>query len=358
MKLHLYLASWLYSAAVALRNRLFDNGVLKSFQSPIPVVSVGNLTVGGAGKTPFVDWIVKHYHRQGKRVAIISRGYGRKTKGVILVCDGTFVRVSANEAGDEPLMLAWRNPTAIIVVAEQRADGVRFLLEKFSSCLPDVILLDDGFQHRAIARHLNLLVIHAEQNPTDDTLLPLGRLREPIDSIRRADMILLSKVTRYTDLSALLNTLAPFSKPVVKSRIQIVGLRSFFSGELVPLGTQAFLWTWAFAFSGIGDSKNFIETLQYAGLIVEHQKHFPDHHIYTESDIEFILSEVVRHGINIVVTTEKDYFRLKADETLFNRLKHTACFYLEIAFEVFDGEGELKSALNAVVDSKTRNRTH
>jgi tetraacyldisaccharide 4'-kinase len=281
LKLHLYLASWLYGAAVALRNRLFDNGVLKSFQSPIPVVSVGNLTVGGAGKTPFVDWIVKHYHRQGKRVAIISRGYGRKTKGVILVCDGTFVRVSANEAGDEPLMLAWRNPTAIIVVAEQRADGVRFLLEKFSSCLPDVILLDDGFQHRAIARHLNLLVIHAEQNPTDDTLLPLGRLREPIDSIRRADMILLSKVTRYTDLSALLNTLAPFSKPVVKSRIQIVGLRSFFSGELVPLGTQAFLWTWAFAFSGIGDSKNFIETLQYAGLIVEHQKHFPDHHIYT-----------------------------------------------------------------------------
>lgn len=352
MKLHLFFGSWLYGGAVRVRNWLFDKGILNSFQSPIPVVSVGNLTVGGAGKTPFVDWIVKHYHREGKRVAILSRGYGRKSKGVILVCDGALVRVSAEESGDEPLMLARRNPTAIVIVAEKRTDGVKFLLETFASRLPDVILLDDGFQHRALARDLNLLVIHAEQNPAHDSLLPLGRLREPITAIRRADMILLSKVTRYTDLPALERTLLPFGKPIIKSRIQIVGLRSFFSGELIPLGTQAFLWTWAFAFSGIGDSRNFMETLQYAGLIVEHHKHFPDHHIYTESDIEFILSEVVRHGINIIVTTEKDYFRLKANEVLFNRLKNTACFYLEIAFDVFEGEAELKSALNKVVETR------
>ncbi|MFN3560896.1 MAG: tetraacyldisaccharide 4'-kinase [Chloroherpetonaceae bacterium] len=349
MKLHRYLASLLYGAVIALRNWLFDKGIFKSFQSPIPVVSVGNLTVGGAGKTPFVDWIVKHYHCEGKRVAIISRGYGRKSKGVILVCDGALVRVSANESGDEPLMLARRNPTAIVIVAEKRADGVKFLLEHFAARLPDVILLDDGFQHRSMARNLNLLVIHAEQNPAHDTLLPLGRLREPISGIHRADMILLSKVTRYTDMPSLEKTLLPFGKPIIKSRIKIVGLRSFFSGEILPLGKQAFLWTWAFAFSGIGDSQSFMETLQYAGLIVEHQKHFPDHHIYTESDIDFILSEVVRHGINIVVTTEKDYYRLKASDALFNRLKNTACFYLEIAFEVFEGEAELKSALSEVI---------
>lgn len=355
MKLHRTLASLFYGAIVALRNRLFDKGVLKSFQSPIPVVSVGNLTAGGAGKTPFVDWIIKHYHREGKRVAILSRGYGRKSEGVILVCDGALVRVSAEESGDEPLMLARRNPTAVVIVAEKRADGVKFLLEKFAARLPDVVLLDDGFQHRALERHLNLLVIHSEQNPAHDSLLPLGRLREPTDAIRRADMILLSKVTRYTNLPALEHTLHPFGKPIVKSRIQIVGLRSFFSGDLIPLGTQAFLWTWAFAFSGIGDSNNFMETLQYAGLIVEHQKHFSDHHIYTESDIEFILSEVVRHSINIVVTTEKDYYRLKADEALFNRLKNTACFYLEITFEVFEGEAELKSALNEVAEGRRSN---
>jgi tetraacyldisaccharide 4'-kinase len=249
-------------------------------------------------------------------------------------------------------MLARRNPTAVVVVAEKRSEGVKLILEKYSQNLPDVIVLDDGFQHRSFERDLNLLVLHAEQNPKEDRLLPLGRLREKADEIQRADMILLSKVTRYIDLPALEKTLNPFQKPIVKSRVKIVGLRSFFSNELIPLGTQAFLWTWAFAFSGIGDSKNFMETLQYAGLIVEHQKHFADHHIYTESDIDFILSEVVRHGINIVVTTEKDYFRLKANETLFNRLKNTACFYLEIAFEVFEGEEILENALNQILNDK------
>lgn len=349
-----FLASRLYGAVVSLRNWLFDKGVLKTFESPIPVVSVGNLTTGGAGKTPVVDWIVKHYHRENKRVAIISRGYGRRTKGVILACDGAWVRVSASEAGDEPLMLARRNPSAIVIVAEKRADGVKFLLEKFADRLPDVVVLDDGFQHRALSRDLNLLVIHAEQNPACDSLLPLGRLREPISAIARADLILLSKVTRYIDLAALERTLAPFQKLIVKSRVAIVGLRSFFSGELIELGTPAFLWTWAFAFSGIGDSKNFVETLQCAGLIVEHQKHFPDHHVYSEADIEFILDEVTRHGINIVVTTEKDYFRLKANDALFNRLKNAACFYLEIAFEVFEGEELLKARLNAALDAKKR----
>ncbi|MCS6989725.1 MAG: tetraacyldisaccharide 4'-kinase [Chloroherpetonaceae bacterium] len=357
MKPLLDVLSRLYGALVNVRNWLYDKGVLKTFQSPIPVVSVGNLTTGGAGKTPFVDWIVKHYHAEKKRVAIVSRGYGRKTKGVVLVSDGALTLVSAREAGDEPLMLARRNPGAIVVVAEKRADGVKFLLEKFSDRLPDVILLDDGFQHRALSRELDLLVIHAEQNPANDALLPLGRLREPVGAIKRADLILLSKVTRYIDLAALEQTLASFRKPIVKSRVKIVGLRSFFSGELAPLGTQAFLWTWAFAFSGIGDSKNFVETLQCAGLIVEHQKHFPDHHVYSEADIEFILDEVTRHGINIIVTTEKDYFRLKADETLFNRLKNAACFYLEIAFEAFEGEAELKARLNGVLKSESASKT-
>lgn len=350
MKAFLFLASLLYGVITSLRNLLFEKKILKSFRSPIPVVSVGNLTAGGAGKTPFVDWIVKFYHQSGKRVAIISRGYGRQSKGVILVCDGSLVRVGAEEAGDEPLMLARRNPSAIVVVAEKRSDGVKLILERYSTNLPDVILLDDGFQHQALERKLNLLVIHAEQNPAEDALLPLGRLREKVSGIKRADILLLSKVTRYIDLTGLEKTIRPFQKPVVKSRIKIIGLRSFFSNEMIPLGTQAFLWTSAFAFSGIGDSKNFMETLQYAGLIVEHHKHFVDHHIYSESDIEFILSEVVRHGINIVVTTEKDYFRLKANEALFNRLKNAACFYLEIAFEVFEGNEILERALSETLN--------
>jgi tetraacyldisaccharide 4'-kinase len=348
LKPFLYVASLIYGAIISLRNRLFDKHFFKPFRSPLPVVSVGNLTTGGAGKTPVVDWITKHYHQTGKRVAIVSRGYGRKTKGTILVCDGMLVRVSSEEAGDEPIMLARRNPRAIVVVSEKRKDAVNFIIEKFSEALPDVVILDDGFQHRQLARDLDVVVIHAEQNPAADKVVPLGRLRESIGGLERADVILLSKVTRYLDLPELEKSIAPFRKPIVKSRIKIIGLRSFFSGELAALGTQSFLWTWAFAFSGIGDPKNFMETLEYAGLIVEHHKHFSDHHIYNEHDIEEMLSDVIRYAINIIVTTEKDYYRLKADEALFDKLRQSPCFYLEIAFEVYEGESLLTNALDSV----------
>ncbi|PIO48685.1 MAG: tetraacyldisaccharide 4'-kinase [[Chlorobium] sp. 445] len=335
---------------MAVRNALFDWGTLNVSASRIPVVAVGNLTVGGAGKTPMVDWIVKFYQREGKRVAIISRGYKRKSKGVVLVCDGEFVRVSAAEAGDEPLMLARRNPQAIVVVAEQRIAGARFIEQHFAHHLPDVIILDDAFQHRQMQRSLNILVMHAEQNVFSEALLPLGRLRESVQGIARADLIVLSKVTKYLELMPLCKALAPFQKPVVQTSVRIVGLRSFFSAELVPLGTQPFLYTWAFAFSGIGDPKNFMETLQCAGLIVEHAKHFPDHHDYTAEDIDFILSEVVRHGTNIIVTTEKDYYRLKAKEELFNALRNAPCFYLEIEFDIMAGKEELESALRRALN--------
>lgn len=354
MRIFLTLAAWLYGAAVAIRNWLFDRGVLRTASASIPVVSVGNLTVGGVGKTPTVDWIVKFYQREGKRVAIVSRGYKRKTKGVVLVCDGKLVRVSANEAGDEPLMLARRNPNAIVVVAEARRKAVQFIEAHFRDALPDVIVLDDGFQHRWLRRTLDIVVIHAEQNVFRDALLPLGRLREPVQSLTRADLIVLSKVTKYLELKPLLQGLQAFQKPLVQSRVKIVGLRSFFSSEIVPLGTQPFLYTWAFAFSGIGDPKNFMETLQYAGLIVEHAKHFPDHHDYTEADIDFILSETVRYGSNIIVTTEKDFYRLKAKEALFQRLKAAPCFYLEIEFEMTEGCRELEQALRKAVQSNKR----
>ncbi|MDW8020176.1 MAG: tetraacyldisaccharide 4'-kinase [Chloroherpetonaceae bacterium] len=352
MRFFLYIAAWLYGLTVSVRNWLFDRGILCAAPSAIPVISVGNLTVGGVGKTPTVDWIVKFYQREGKRVAVVSRGYKRKTKGVVLVGDGELVRVSADEAGDEPLMLARRNPTAIVVVAEKRLEAIKFIEQHFQNRLPDVVVLDDGFQHRWLRRTLDIVVIHAEQNVFKDSLLPLGRLREPTQSLARAQLILLSKVTKYLDLQPLLKGLEPFQKPIVQSSVKIVGLRSFFSSELVPLGTQPFLYTWAFAFSGIGDPKNFMETLQYAGLIVEHAKHFPDHHDYTEADIDFILSETVRHGSNIIVTTEKDFYRLKAKDKLFERLRQAPCFYLEIEFEMKQGCDKLEALLRAAAQAK------
>ncbi|NTW49656.1 MAG: tetraacyldisaccharide 4'-kinase [Chlorobiales bacterium] len=343
-----YLISLLYGAVIRLRNRLFETGIFKSWQSPVPVVSIGNISAGGAGKTPFSDWIVKYYLSQGKRVAIVSRGYKRETSGGVLVSDGKRIFVSSREAGDEPMMLAQKNPAAIVVVSEKRRDGIEEILSRFADALPDVIVLDDAYQHRQVARDLNLLVIHAEKSPFSDALLPLGRLREPLREISRADMVLLSKISPRANVPELLKNLAPFGKPVVKSRIKIVGLRSFFSDALIPLGDPS-LQTSAFAFSGIADPKNFMETLEQAGLFVAHYKHFSDHYTYTEKDIDLVTEEVVQHKLNLIVTTEKDYHRLKSSDALFLKLQQHPCFYIEIEFEVFEGAQLLREKLATVL---------
>ncbi|NTV45461.1 MAG: tetraacyldisaccharide 4'-kinase [Chlorobiales bacterium] len=351
MKPLLYLISVIYGAVISLRSLLFEKGIFKSWQSPVPVVSIGNISAGGAGKTPFSDWIVKYYLSLGKRVAIVSRGYKRETSGTVLVSDGMRVFVSSREAGDEPLMLALKNPSSIVAVSEKRRDGIMEILSRFADDPPDVIVLDDAYQHRQVARDLNLLVIHAEKPPFSDRLLPLGRLREPLGEINRADMVLLSKISHHANVPELLKNLAPFGKPFVKSRIKIVGLRSFFSDDLIPLG-DAGLQTSAFAFSGIADPKNFMETLEYAGLFVEHYKHFPDHYTYTEKDIDAVVTEVVRHNLNLIVTTEKDYCRLKASEPLFTKLQKFPCFYIEIAFDVFEGAELLREKLAGALTSR------
>lgn len=346
-----YLLSFIYGGAVRLRNRLYDRGVFKTVRFKIPVVSVGNLTSGGTGKTPVVDWITKFYLSQGYRVAIVSRGYKRSSKGVVLVSDGVFVRVSSKDAGDEAAMLARRNPQAMVAVAEKRAEAIRFLEAAFPNALPDVIVLDDGFQHRAVHRDLNLLVINAAKPFFTETLLPHGHLREPIEGTQRADVFLLSKVTRYTDLAPLRQGLNPLNKPVAESGIRITGFRSFFSGERIEMKnkSQPYLFTWAFAFSGIGDPQTFMQTLEQGGLIVEHQKHFPDHHAYTAADIDYILSETVRHGINLIITTEKDYHRLKSNTELFTLLRRAPCFYVEIDFEIGEGRDAIEAALKSAV---------
>lgn len=356
MNFILYLASLFYGAAVAFRNGLYDGGYITARRTSIPVVSVGNLTAGGAGKTPVAEWIARYYLSQGNRVAIVSRGYKRKSAGVVLVSDGRLTFVSAAEAGDEPMMLARRNPSAIVAVAERRYDAIEFLVKRFSDAPPDVILLDDGFQHRQLHRDLNVLVVNTASDLFADRLLPLGRLRESLAELGRADIFFLTKVTRYTDVDSLTKNLAAFNtpapKPVVQSRIAVKAFRSFFSGEAVQLesqGSQPFLFTWAFAFSGIGDPATFMETLEASGLIVEHAKHFPDHHDYTAADIDFILSETVRHGINLIITTEKDYYRLKANDALFGLLRNAPCFYVEIEFEVFEGMEVLTKRLDEVV---------
>jgi tetraacyldisaccharide 4'-kinase len=333
----------LYGLVMSLRNRLYDRGLFKSWRSPIPVVSVGNITTGGTGKTPLVDWIVKFYAASGVATAIVSRGYGRRTKGMQLVSDGRQLLLGSRDAGDETAMLAARNPGAIVVVAENRADGVQFLMREFAGRLPGVIVLDDAFQHRKIVRDLDIVVVNASAPKELDAMLPAGRLREPLRGLHRCDLVILSKITDEAKAAPLLARLKQFGQPVLRSRIK--------PGRLVKVdGTESRgeASLKALAFAGIGAPAGFLHSLEEAGIIVKATKFFRDHEPYTEAAVSSIIAESARQKL-VPVTTEKDWFRIADDPPLAGMLAEAGCRYLTIEPEFLDDAEILKSTLLSIL---------
>jgi len=344
-------AAALYGMAMSLRNYLYDRGAFKSWRSPIPVVSVGNITTGGTGKTPLVDWIVKFYEASGISTAIVSRGYGRRTKGVQLVSDGKSILLGSRDAGDETAMLAARNPGTIVVVAEARVEGVQFLMREFADRLPGVIVLDDAFQHRKIARDLDIVVVNAGASQELDAMLPAGRLREPLPGLSRADLIILSKITDDAKAAPLLQKLRETGKPVLRSKIKpgklvkVDGSESGESGATDPAVK-------ALAFAGIGAPEGFLHSLEKAGITVKATKFFRDHEPYTEAAIRSIIEESKRQEL-VPVTTEKDWFRIADNPQLTEMLVQAGCRYLTIAPEFLDGTEELEKRLLSVLKRKS-----
>ena len=334
----------IYGVAMSLRNRLYDRGLFKSWRSPIPVVSVGNITTGGTGKTPLVDWIVKFYAASGIATAIVSRGYGRRTKGVQLVSDGRRQLLGSRDAGDETTMLAARNPAAIVIVAETRAEGVRFLMREFAGRLPGVIVLDDAFQHRKIARDLDIVVVNASAPRELDAMLPAGRLREPLRGLRRANLIILSKITDETQADKLLGQLEQFGKPVLRSRIKpgkLMKVDGTQNGAIAPVMQTL-------AFAGIGAPTGFLHSLEAVGVEIGGTRFFRDHAPYTEAAVRAIVAESIQKRL-VPVTTEKDWHRIADDPSLAGMLAEAGCRYLPIEPEFISGTAELEKRLLAVV---------
>ncbi|MGC8774728.1 MAG: tetraacyldisaccharide 4'-kinase [Chlorobaculum sp.] len=340
-------AAALYGMVMSLRNRLYDRYIFKSWHSPIPVVSVGNITTGGTGKTPLVDWIVKFYEASGIATAIVSRGYGRRTKGVQLVSDGRHILLGSRDAGDETAMLAARNPGTIVVVAEKRVEGVQFLMRRFTGRLPKVIVLDDAFQHRKISRDLDIVVVNASAPQELDAMLPAGRLREPLRGLHRANLLVLSKITDEAKAVPLLRKLRKTRKPVVRSKIKQDKLMH---ADGSKSGTNESFK--ALAFAGIGAPEGFLHSLEEAGVKVKATKFFRDHEPYTESAIRSIISEAKRQGL-VPVTTEKDWFRIADEPELAERLRQAGCRYLTINPEFPDGTKELERQLMDVLKRGT-----
>jgi tetraacyldisaccharide 4'-kinase len=268
----------IFGAGVQLRNSLYDTGVLRSRRLMGPVVSVGNLSVGGSGKTPFVLLLGELLRARGVKVDILSRGYGRKTRGVRLVDpDGT-----SRDFGDEPLLMA-RRLSVPVIVGEDRYQAGLFAEKRFG---PQLHLLDDGFQHRSLARDFDIVLVTPED--TRDSLLPGGRLREPPRSLARADAIVLTG-------GASGDSFPHDGKLVWRARRGILP-------KDVPSRPVVFC--------GIAKPKHFLLQLRTAGIEPAAEAFYRDHHVYSERDIQELLKLRHQSEAGGFVTTEKDAINL------------------------------------------------
>ena len=268
----------LYGSATALRNTLFDRGMLSSRRLEQPVVSVGNLSVGGSGKTPFVIALGELLKARGIRFDVLSRGYGRKTRGVFAVNpDG-----NAADFGDEPLLIA-RRLGVPVVVGESRYDAGRVAERKFQSQLH---ILDDGFQHRSLARDFDIVLM--TERDFNDRMLPSGRLREPLPSLARADAVVLP-AGLAVDHPALQQ------KPIWRIERELV-LPSMPAAPVV--------------FCGIARPEQFFVQVRAAGVTPAAEIVFRDHHAYDRSDVERLLAMRVKLSAGGFLTTEKDAVNL------------------------------------------------
>jgi len=290
--------------AARVRRILSSACLLPASRLPRPVVSVGNLVMGGAGKTPHVIHLARWLAGQGRRVAILSRGYGRKSRGVRWVSDGEGPIAAASEGGDEPVLIARSLPGIPVVVGESRSAAGRETLCRRDV---DVFLLDDGFQHLSLRRDADLLLVECGRGLGNRWTAPLGPLREPPSHARFADALVITKCPD-ADSGARTARSVPFPsvRPKAFSRLSPRGVvgRDGLPSKEAAAGSAVF------AFSGLARNAQFRDTLEAAGFRVKGFLPFPDHHAYSRGDLDRIARDA---GGLPVITTEKDLVRLPDD---------------------------------------------
>ena len=304
LKLLLAPAAFLYKMGVTFRHRLFDWGVLKSERLDIPIVCIGNITVGGTGKTPMAEMIIG-YMSQMHRVALLSRGYGRRTKGYREVtCDAHY-----RDVGDEPLQIKLKFPDTVVAVCEKRAEGIRRIRAAHPEV--DLIVLDDGFQHRYVEPKVNVVMIDATRPIQHDRMLPQGTLRDLPEELHRAHYFIVTKCPEK---------MAPIDRRILcKVLIQVAYQRVYFtrfesfiprplyadeaSSEPLKKGAPVI------ALSGIGNPKPFLQTLRERYEVVA-ECTLDDHHVYKVRDMNMLKGLLAKHPGAVIVTTEKDAVKM------------------------------------------------
>lgn len=298
-----------YHGVVTARAWLYRSGVLRSKAMDCPVVSIGNITVGGTGKTPAVELAVRTLTRLGYQPAVVSRGYRRRSRGVQVVADAASIRLEPEDAGDEPFLLARRLPGIPVVVSANRAEAVHVARERFGIT---AVVLDDGFQHRTLLKDLEIVMARARHPWGNGYLLPSGPLREPLEALARADLVVAAGALSPEDAPEVVAAVRRYApgRPVLAARYVPIECWEAQRVRPVPLGQLA--GARLVAFAGIASPLGFRATLDEIGVHVETAINFRDHHWYTERDLAALEAQAAAPGIDGLVTTEKDWVRLRA----------------------------------------------
>lgn len=300
--------SLLYRFVVFLRRLLFDRGFFKQHKTAVAVISVGNLTVGGTGKTPMVIMLAQHLQAKGFRPAVLSRGYGSKaTSPVNIVSDGERIFMDGAEAGDEPVLIARSAKGVPVLTGAERIVTAAVAVERLSA---DVLILDDGFQHRQLARNIDIVLLDSANPFGNGFLFPAGPLREPLNALKRADMIVVTD--SFDDAGQMPRSIPgiPPGIPLFRATRRPQGLRRGGTDQPVPL--DHLQGARICAFSGIGAPDSFRQTLTRLGADVVRFLSFPDHYCYDMEDLARIQKESAKVEASVIVTTEKDGVHLEA----------------------------------------------
>jgi len=343
-------AEGLFAAAAAGRRALFRSGLWPSARAPVPVISLGNLAVGGAGKTPATLCVGQRLLARGRRPAILSRGYRASLRNPRVVSDGRSLLLSANEAGDEPFMLARRLPQAAVLCGSQRAALASRAVVELGA---DALVLDDGFQHLALARDLDVVVIDAVNPIGNGRLLPRGPNRERFQALSRAQLAWLSRVDEALPdalRSLRASAQAATGRPPVESTHSVTDVLDGALGR--SLGADALRGRRVLALCALARPEGFHRTLARLGAQVVAKKSFRDHHAFSDAEIEQVLSTATASGCDAVATTEKDAVRLPP------RWVGEPCFrVVRISAQIVAGAEILDALLDRMLASRSPTST-
>ena len=342
--------SLVFSAVVSLRYFLYGIGLLRRYPLGIQVISIGNVTAGGTGKTPVTEIFARTLAAEGRKVAILSRGYRRKEAPLwqrlftqvveppLVVSDGKHVLLDSEKGGDEPYMLASNLPGVAVVVDRNRVKAGRYAIKRLGC---DTIILDDGFQYQKLKHSIEVVLVDSTNPFGNGHMLPRGILREPARHLKRADIIFLTKCRG--DVSDVIDEIRQYNRTaeIVECNHAPKVLRDVWSREEFPLSWLEGKTTCTL--SGIASPKGFENSLRHMGAKVVWCERYADHHRYDASEILYALNRTADMGADALVTTEKDAVRFPRFET-----SPVRCLYLRIAIEILRGKENFEQIINRI----------